>query len=291
MSKEMSRRDFLKTGTVAAAGLALAPEMLAGNKKKKKNEPKNLDRKLKILGVGIGGRGSNDLKNMATEDIIGLCDVDWKYADKVFQTYPNAKRYKDWRVMFDEMLDEADAVMVATADHTHAIIAATAIAAGKHVYCEKPLTLTVYESRLLTKLAAKYGVATQMGNQGSSGEGVRKTCEWIWNGEIGEVTKVEAFTDRPIWPQGLARPKVEEKVPETMDWDCFIGPAEFRPYNSIEAETSYKLWGLEADATYVLTVTDNGETFEMDGKTLMEQGLNINLQNVKSSVLIYIDQK
>ena len=106
--------------------------------------------------------------------------VDWKYAAHIFERYPNAKRYKDWRVMFDEMLDQADAVMVATADHTHAIIAANAIMAGKHVYCEKPLTRTVYESRLLTKLAAKYRVATQMGNQGASGEGVRKICNWIY---------------------------------------------------------------------------------------------------------------
>lgn len=239
MSKELSRREFLKVGSVAAAGLALAPEMLA--KAKKPAAPKPLDRKLKILGVGIGGRGASDLKAMETEEIIGLCDVDWKYAEHVFNRYPNAKRYKDWRVMFDEMLDEADAVMVATADHTHAIIAATAIAAGKHVYCEKPLTLTVYESRLLAKLAAKHKVATQMGNQGASEEGVRKICEWIWNGEIGEVTKVEAFTDRPIWPQGLSRPE-GQSVPSTMDWDGFIGPAPMRPYNEIYTPWNFRGW-------------------------------------------------
>ena len=135
--------------------------------------------------------------------------------------------------MYDEMLKDADAVMVATADHTHAIIAAEAITAGKHVYCEKPLTHTVYESRLLTNLAKKYKVATQMGNQGASDEGVRKVCEWIWNGEIGEITRVDTFTDRPIWPQGLERPEKREKVPSTMDWDLFIGPAKERPYNSI----------------------------------------------------------
>ena len=126
--------------------------------------------------------------------------------------------------MYDEMLKSADAVMVATADHTHAIIAADAITAGKHVYCEKPLTHTVYESRLLTKLADKYKVATQMGNQGASAEGVRKVCEWIWNGEIGEVRRVDTFTDRPIWPQGLARPEEDMRIPKTMNWDAFIGP-------------------------------------------------------------------
>ena len=135
------------------------------------------------------------MKGLESQNIIGLCDVDWKYAEHVFQRYPAAKRYNDYRRMYDEMLKSADAVMVATADHTHAIIAADAITAGKHVYCEKPLTHTVYESRLLTKLAAKHKVATQMGNQGASAEGVRKVCEWIWNGEIGEVRKVEAFTD------------------------------------------------------------------------------------------------
>jgi len=239
MTKEISRRTFLKAGSAAVAGLALAPEMLAG--KKKKNEPKPLERKLKILGVGIGGRGAADLSQMETEEIIGLCDVDWKYAEHVFNKYPNAKRYKDWRVMFAEMLDQADAVMVATADHTHAIIAATAIAAGKHVYCEKPLTLTVYESRLLTKLAAKHKVATQMGNQGASEEGVRKMCDWIWNGEIGEITKVEAFTDRPIWPQGLPRPEAQP-IPDTMDWDCFVGPAPMRPYNEIYTPWNFRGW-------------------------------------------------
>ena len=207
-----------------------------------------LDRKLKILGVGIGGRGASDLREMETEEIIGLCDVDWKYADHVFKRYPNAKKYKDWRVMFDELLDQADAVMVATADHTHAIIAATAIAAGKHVYCEKPLTRTVYESRLLTKLAAKHKVATQMGNQGASDPGVRQVCEWIWNGEIGEVTRVDAFTDRPIWPQGLERPAKVEKVPKTLDWDSFIGPAPFRPYNSIYTPGTSAAGGISVPA-------------------------------------------
>ena len=238
---DISRRSFLKTGSVAALGLAVAPDVLLGKDKKKKT-PTNLNRKLKILGVGIGGRGAADLAEMETEEIIGLCDVDWNYAKHIFEKYPNAKRYKDYRVMFDELLDEADAVVVATADHTHACIAAQAIAAGKHVYVEKPLTLTVYESRLLTKLAAKYNVATQMGNQGASNEGVRKMCEWIWNGEIGEVTKVEAFTDRPIWPQGLNRPEEVGPIPDTLDWDNFIGPAPMRPYNKIYTPWNFRGW-------------------------------------------------
>ena len=146
MSNDMSRRSFLKKGTAVAAGLAVAPGIIiAGepksDKKKKKVAP--ID-KINILGVGIGGRGAADLREMETENIIGLCDVDWKYANHIFEKYPQAKKYNDYRVMFDEMLDKADAVMIATADHTHAVIAAQALAAGKHVYCEKPLTLTVY---------------------------------------------------------------------------------------------------------------------------------------------------
>ena len=242
MEKEMSRRAFLKAGAVTAAALSVAPGDILAKGKKKEEAPKVLDRKLKILGVGVGGRGFADLKAMETEEIIGLCDVDWKYAQPVFDRYPNAKKYYDYRTMFKELLPEADAVMVATADHTHALIAAEAIAAGKHVYCEKPLTHTVYESRLLTKLAAKHKVATQMGNQGASEEGVIKTCEWIWNGEIGEITKVEAFTDRPIWPQGLARPEKVDTIPSTMHWQEFIGPAEDRPFNHIYTPWNFRGW-------------------------------------------------
>ena len=241
MGKEFSRRSFLKTGTVAALGMAMTPEVLMG-KSKKKATPQPLDRKLKILGVGVGGRGAAVLKGMESEEIIGLCDVDWKYAQRVFDRYPNAKRYNDYKVMFAELLDEADAVVVATADHTHAIIAAEAIVAGKHVYVEKPLTHSVYESRLLTKLAKKHNVVTQMGNQGASGEGVMKACEWIWNGEIGEVRKVEAFTDRPIWPQGLERPAEEQPVPSTMNWEAFIGPAPMRPYHEIYTPWNFRGW-------------------------------------------------
>ncbi len=243
MVKEMSRRSFLKTGTTAAIGLSVAPGTVLGKSKKKKEAPKNLDRKLKILGVGIGGRGASVLRGMETEDIIGLCDVDWKYAAPIFERYPNAKRFNNYKEMFaDPIFQEADAVMVATADHTHAIIAAEAIVAGKHVYVEKPLTHTVYESRLLTKLAAKHKVATQMGNQGASSEGVRLACEWIWNGEIGEVRKVEAFTDRPIWPQGLETPEEAHQVPDTLNWEAFIGPAKMRPYNNIYTPWNFRGW-------------------------------------------------
>ena len=215
---------------------------------------KNTKKVLKLLGVGIGGRGHADINGVCRNgdklyddvEFIGLADTDWKYAkpvlDEYQKFYPNCKMYNDYKKMYAELLDQADAVVCGTADHTHAIICAEALVAGKHVYCEKPLTRTVYESRLLTKLAAKAGVATQMGNQGASGEGVNLVCEWIWNGEIGEVTHVDAFTDRPIWPQGLEHPDKVEPIPDTLTWDAWIGPAPMRDYNSIYTPWNFRGW-------------------------------------------------
>ena len=245
---DISRREFLKKSGMAAAALAVLPDALLDAAGKPVSAagalkaPKAATDKLNILGVGIGGRGAGDLREMETENIIGLCDVDWKYAGHVFDRYPKAKRFNDYRKMFDKMLDKADAVMVATADHTHAIIAADAIAAGKHVYVEKPLTLYTYESRLLAKLAKKYGVATQMGNQGASSAGTRKALNWLWNGEIGEVRKIEAFTDRPIWPQGIPTPTEKMAIPKTMNWDAFIGPARYREYNAAYTPWNFRGW-------------------------------------------------
>jgi hypothetical protein len=234
----VSRREFIKKGSLAAAGLMIVPSAVLG---KKVGRVAPSDR-LNIVGVGVGGRGASVLKEFKDQNIIALCDVDWRYSKKVFDDYPTIPKYKDFRKLFDEMGKKIDAVMVATADHTHAVIAARAIAEGKHVYCEKPLTHTVYETRLLTKLAQKHQVATQMGNQGASGDGVRITCEAIWDGMIGEITKVEAFTDRPIWPQGLPRPVKEEIPHPDMDWDLFLGPAKYRPYNSIYTPWNWRGW-------------------------------------------------
>lgn len=238
MSSEISRRKFLKTGALAAAGLTIVPNTILG---KSFGHTSPTD-KLNIVGVGVGGRGGGVLKNMDSQNIIGLADVDWKYSQKIFDYFPNAKKYKDYRKMYEELDKSIDAVVVGTADHTHAIITAEAMLMGKSVYVEKPLTHSVYESRLLTKLAETTKVVTQMGNQGASGEGVRKVCSWIWNGEIGEVTKVETFTDRPIWPQGLNVPEGKEKIPKTLDWDLFIGPAKYRPYNEIYTPWNWRGW-------------------------------------------------
>lgn len=223
---------------MAAAAFTIAPNTILG-KSHGYTAPSD---KLNIAGIGIGGRGAGVLTGMETENIVALCDVDWKYSKKTFEKYPQAKKYWDYRKLYDEMGKDIDAVMVATADHTHALIASDAMTLGKHVYCEKPLTHSVYESRLLTKLAAKQKVATQMGNQGSSAEGVDLVCEWIWSGEIGEVTKVEAFTDRPIWPQGLMTPEKADKIPSTLNWDLFTGPAEMRPFNNIYHPWNWRGW-------------------------------------------------
>ena len=236
-SKNITRRTFLGTTGAVAAGLTILPSSVVSGLGRKAPSDK-----LNIAVVGIGGMGNSNLMHVApTENIVALCDVDWGYAKRVFSANPNAKAYWDWRKMYDEMGKSIDAVIVATADHSHAVVASNAIQLGKHVYCQKPLTHTVYESRLLTKMAAKYKVATQMGNQGSSDEGVNQTIEWIQAGEIGDVKKVEAFTDRPIWPQGLNVPK-GEWVPDTLNWDLFIGPTKMRPYSSVYTPWNWRGW-------------------------------------------------
>ena len=235
----LTRRSFLQRGAAAAAAFTIAPNTILG-KSHGYTAPTD---KLNIAAVGIGGMGNANLKNMEkTDNIVALCDVDWRYAKPVFDHHPNAKKYYDYRKMYDEMGKSFDAVMIATADHTHAIITADAMTMGKHVYTQKPLTHSVYESRLLTNLAKEYKVATQMGNQGSSLEGTDLACEWIWNGEIGEVRKVECATNRPIWPQGLNAPEKVDKVPKTLNWDLFCGPQEVIPYNSIYHPWNWRGW-------------------------------------------------
>jgi len=142
------------------------------------------------------------------------------------------QKFKDYRIMFDKMGDQIDAVVIATPDHTHAIIAKEAMRRGKHVFVQKPLTHSVYEARVLTETARKYKVATQMGNQGNSDDDIRKLSELIWDGAIGEIEEVHAWTNRPIWPQGLERPTETPLVPNTLDWDLFIGPAKISSISS-----------------------------------------------------------
>jgi len=223
----MKRRNFIGSAMTVAAGITIIPGQVMG----KKFGYASPSDKLNIAGIGVGGMGRRNLANMKTENIVALCDVDWKYAAKTFNDYPKAKRFKDWRVMFDQMGKSIDAILVATPDHTHAGVAAHAITLGKHTYVQKPLTHSVYESRLLTKLSEKYKVATQMGNQGNSFDWCRQLAEWVQSGVIGDVYEAHCWTDRPIWPQGLNEPKGGVPVPSTLDWDLFIGPAKKRPYD------------------------------------------------------------
>ncbi len=243
MSEKISRREFLQRGTAAAIGLTVVPNTILG-KSHGHIAPSD---KLNIAGVGVGGMGNANLRNMErTDNIVALCDVDWDYAKDAWNRHPNAKKYRDFRRMYDEMGKSIDAVLVATPDHTHAIVAANAIAMGKHVYVQKPLTHTVYESRLLTNLAKKYKVATQMGNQGASSADSDLVCEWIWNGEIGEVTRVDCATDRPLWPQGLNTPTEKMPIPWGLGgpegWDLFLGPAKYRPYNRAYHPWDWRGW-------------------------------------------------
>ena len=239
MTKKISRADFLKASTAGLAAMTVVP----GNVMGAAFGHKAPSDKLNIAAVGIGGMGNSNINNVKkTENIVALCDTDWNYAKNVFNAFPKAKKFWDWREMYDKAANEIDAVICATPDHTHALVSAHAMELGKHVYCQKPLTHSVYESRLLTKLAAKNQVATSMGNQGSSGVGVQTVCNWIWNGETGEVTHVDAFTDRPIWPQGLMVPKEVDPIPDTLNWDLFLGPAKYRPYNKIYQPWNWRGW-------------------------------------------------
>lgn len=197
--------------------------------------------KLNIAAIGAGGMGSSNLKGMEHENIVALCDVDDERAAGSFKRYPKAKRYKDFRVMLDQQKD-IDAVLIATPDHIHAVAAMAAIKRDKHVYCQKPLTYTVGEARALTEAAREHKVATQMGNQGHSGEGARLICEWVQDGAIGDVREVHCWTNRPVWPQGIGRPTDTPPVPSTLDWDLWLGPAPARPYNPTYLPFNWRAW-------------------------------------------------
>jgi len=236
-NRKVSRRRFLQIAGVAGSGITILPaRVIAGLGHRPPSD------KLNIAGIGVGGMGFRNLQHMNTENIVALCDVDEEYAGRnAFRTWDRAKIYSDYRIMFDRQKD-IDAVLVATPDHSHALPALMAIKSGYHVYVQKPLSHSVYESRILAEAAEHYGVATQMGNQGNSGDGIRDICEWIWAGVIGEVTHVDTWTNRPLWPQGLQRPEKSKRVPRTLDWDLFIGTAPWREYNPVYHPWNWRGW-------------------------------------------------
>jgi predicted dehydrogenase len=221
----MKRREFVKQMGAAGLAFTVVPSFTVSGLGH--IPPSD---KLNIAGIGIGGKGEVNLKNMVGQNIVALCDVDYEYAAPVFETYPEARRYQDFRIMLETQKD-IDAVVIATPDHTHAIQAAAAMELGKHVYVQKPLTHSVWESRYLTKLAERTGVVTQMGNEGHSRDNVYEVAEVVQSGCLGTVREVHVWTNRPIWRQGMPRPVKKVRVPRTLDWDLFIGPASMRPYS------------------------------------------------------------
>jgi predicted dehydrogenase len=238
----VSRRRFLQSSAAASSALILPGHVLGLGGAKSPSE------RLNLAGIGIGGQGASDLSELQSENIVALCDVDAEYAGPTFKRYPKAKRFTDYRKLLDDQKD-IDAVVIATPDHTHACIAMAAMKAGKHVYCEKPLTHSVWEARQMTLAAREHKVATQMGNQGQASEHTRRLCEMIWDGAIGPVREVHAWTDRPsnglfneYWPQGVDRPKETLAVPSTLDWDLWLGPAAERPYHSAYVPFRWRGW-------------------------------------------------
>ncbi|MFH1267112.1 MAG: Gfo/Idh/MocA family oxidoreductase, partial [Planctomycetota bacterium] len=247
MIRRLTRRGFLQR-TSLAAGASVAASIVPGHVL---GGPRHISpgEKMNVAGIGIGGMGAGNLRNLKSENIVALCDVDESYAGKTIKQYPDAKLYVDYREMLDKQKD-IDGVVVATPDHTHAVISMAAIRAGKHVYCQKPLTHDVYEARLLAQAAKQAKVATQMGIQGHSGEGARTICEWIWAGLIGEIREVDAYCSLTYYPWGHAswssqwsqRPKETPPVPAGINWDLWIGPAPMRPYHRAYHPRTWRCW-------------------------------------------------
>lgn len=225
-----SRRYFfygtLLAGAIPTAGFGSAASLKALGYK-------SPNEKLNFAAIGSGGQGASNISAAApTENIVALCDVDDARAARTFERFPNAPRYKDFRKMLDKEGKNIDAVIVATPDHMHALAAVWSMERGKHVYVQKPLVRTIWEARQLRAAANKYKVATQMGNQGYSNEGTRQCAEMVWRGDIGNVTEVHAWSDRPLWPQGLTEIPKPDPVPPTLDWDLWLGVAASRPFTA-----------------------------------------------------------
>jgi len=218
-----NRRDFIKTSAIAAAAFMIVPRHVLGG-------PGYLapSDRLIIAGIGVGGKGQSDIAMFAKSgkaDIAYLCDVDDRRAATSVKNFPKAKYYKDYREMLDKEHKNFDAVSISTPDHNHAIQALAAMQLGKHVYVQKPLTHDIYEARILTAAAKKYKVVTQMGNQGASNDGPRQMKEWYEAGLIGDVHTVYAWTDRPVWPQGIPWPAKKSEIPKELDWNLWLGTA------------------------------------------------------------------
>ena len=241
---QVSRRQFVGTVATTAAGLTIVPRHVLGAGFQAPSDTVNVA----IVGYKHGMGTSNLMNVIKTDNVVALCDCDEGAAAdlraterKVFELLPKAVKHKDYRKMLESQKD-IDAVLVATPDHTHAVIAMAAMQLGKHVYVQKPLTRTISEARALTEAAKKYKVVTQMGNQGHSEEGLRLMQEWYDAGALGHVREVHCWTNRPIWPQGMPRPTEEMPVPEGLDWDLWLGPAPVRPFHKTYHPFGWRAW-------------------------------------------------
>jgi predicted dehydrogenase len=227
-NERSSRRKFLRDASIAATGIFIVPRHVLG-----KGFIAPSDR-LVIAAVGAGGKGGDDLKNFYASgkvDVAALCDVDDRQAADSIKKYSKAKYYKDFREMLDKEHSHIDAVSVSTPDNIHAIAAIAAMQLGKHVYVQKPMTHDIYEARMLTEAVKKYKVVAQMGNQGSSMDGVRRMQEWYNAGIIGDATAIHVWTNRPVWPQGFGKPTTVSEIPKELNWDLWLGPAPFEAYH------------------------------------------------------------
>jgi predicted dehydrogenase len=233
----LQRRTFLKVTATAAFGFQFVPRHVLGQGLTPPSA------KLSIAGIGIGGQGGGVLNDMKGENIVALCDVDSGKAAHTFKAFPNAERFKDYRVMLEKRKD-IEAVMIATPDHMHAPITLAALRAGKHVYVEKPMAHTIEEARVMAKAARETGLVTQMGNNGHAGEGLRLTREWIQAGAIGQVREVHGWSDRPgkFWQQDLERPSDTPPVPPELDWNLWLGSARERPYHPVYHPRAWRGW-------------------------------------------------
>ena len=238
--KNFSRRNFVKTSAASLAAFTIVPRHVLGGVGH--TPPSDT---LYIAGIGVGGKGTSDLTSIAESPhakISFLCDVDDRMAVKSKENFPEAKYYKDFREMLDKEAKDIDAVTVSTPDHTHTVATLAAMQLGKHVYVQKPLTHSIKEARMLTEAAKKHKVVTQMGNQWASAEPVRRTKELIDAGLIGDVNRVHAWTNRPVWPQGMPAPTGSFEVPAELDWDLWLGPADHIDFNPAYLPFNWRGW-------------------------------------------------
>ncbi len=235
----LSRGTFIRQTALATGAFFILPRHVLGRGFIAPSD------KLNIAGIGVGGKGASDLMEFAKSphvNIVSLCDVDDRQAAGARKKYVGATYYRDFREMLDKEKNNIDACSISTPDHTHAVATLAAMQLGKHVYTQKPLTHNISEARQLTEAAKRYKVVTQMGNQGGSGDGVRKAQEMYEAGLIGEVTEAHAWTNRPVWPQGIPTPSGKYEVPPELDWDLWLGPASFIDYNPAYLPFNWRGW-------------------------------------------------